>query len=280
MRFLLRIRLVRSCALGKAIPICGIAGDQQSALFGQLCLKPGSVKNTYGTGAFLLMNTGSQPVRSHKGLLTTVAWSIDGKVTYAMEGSVFVAGAVVQWLRDEMQLIRTAAESEEVAKSVSDTNGAYLIPAFTGLGAPYWDAYARGTIVGLTRGVNRSHIVRAALESIAYQTQEVLYAMQEDACVNMSVLKVDGGASVNRFLMQFQSDILGIEVRKPQNIETTARGAAYFAGLACGFYESVDALYALECPEESFTPAMEREKAAELIDGWKKAVRRSRNWAR
>lgn len=266
--------------LGGVIPICGIAGDQQAALFGQLCFAPGSVKNTYGTGAFLLMNTGTQPVRSHKGLLTTVAWRIDGIPTYALEGSVFVAGAVVQWLRDEMGLLRTAEESEELALSVPDTNGAYFVPAFTGLGAPYWDAYARGTIVGLTRGVNRKHVVRAALEAIAYQTEKVLSAMREDACVNMSALKADGGASANRFLMQFQADILQMEVRRPKSVETTARGAAYLAGLGCGFFSSLQDLESLALPEDIFSPTMAQEDVQIRLDGWDRAVRRAKNWAR
>ncbi len=266
--------------LGGEIPVCGIAGDQQAALFGQLCLNPGDVKNTYGTGAFLLMNTGSQPVRSHKGLLTTVAWRIDGKTTYAMEGSVFVAGAVVQWLRDEMHMIHSASETEMLAESVDDTNGAYFVPAFTGLGTPHWDAYARGAIVGLTRGVNRNHIVRAALESIAYQSAEVLSAMQEDACVNMKSLKVDGGASANRFLMQFQADILNMEVCRPESVETTARGAAYLAGLACGFFPNIKTLYALPAESESFMPKMKAEEIEKRMAGWKKAVLRARNWAR
>ncbi len=266
--------------LGGMIPVCGVAGDQQAALFGQLCFAPGSVKNTYGTGAFLLMNTGSQPVRSHKGLLTTVAWRIDGKPTYALEGSVFVAGAVIQWLRDEMGMLRTAGESETCALSVPDTNGAYFVPAFTGLGAPYWDAYARGTIVGLTRGVNRNHIVRAALEAVAYQTEEVLSAMQEDACVNMAVLKADGGASANRFLMQFQADILNMEVRRPKSVETTARGAAYLAGLGCGFFHSAEELAELAPPDDVFTPSMTQEEAQDRLASWKRAVARSKNWAR
>ena len=226
------------------------------------------------------MNTGTQPVRSHKGLLTTVAWRIDGIPTYALEGSVFVAGAVVQWLRDEMGLLRTAEESEELALSVPDTNGAYFVPAFTGLGAPYWDAYARGTIVGLTRGVNRKHIVRAALEAIAYQTEKVLSAMREDACVNMSALKADGGASANRFLMQFQADILQMEVRCPKSVETTARGAAYLAGLGCGFFSSLQDLESLALPEDIFSPTMAQEDVQIRLDGWDRAVRRAKNWAR
>lgn len=226
------------------------------------------------------MNTGSQPVRSHKGLLTTVAWQIDGKPTYALEGSVFVAGAVIQWLRDEMGMLRTADESEALALSVPDTNGAYFVPAFTGLGAPYWDAYARGTIVGLTRGVNRSHIVRAALEAVAYQTEEVLAVMQEDACVNMSVLKADGGASTNHFLMQFQADILNMEVRRPKSVETTVRGAAYLAGLGCGFFHSAEELAKLAPSDDVFVPTMAEKDVQTRLSGWKRAVACTKNWAR
>ncbi|HOA20783.1 MAG TPA: glycerol kinase GlpK, partial [Sedimentibacter sp.] len=223
---------------GAEIPISGIAGDQQAALFGQLCFQEGMVKNTYGTGCFMLMNTGEKIVQSHKGLITTIAWGLQGKVEYALEGSVFVAGAAIQWLRDELKIIHEAADSEYFANKVKDTKGVYVVPAFTGLGAPYWDMYARGAIVGLTRGAGRNHIIRATLESIAYQTKDIIEAMIEDSGINLTVLKVDGGASANNFLMQFQSDILNVNIERPEITETTALGAAYLAGLATGFWKS------------------------------------------
>ncbi|MEK6265957.1 MAG: glycerol kinase GlpK, partial [Clostridium sp.] len=222
---------------GSEIPIAGAAGDQQAALFGQCCYEPGAAKNTYGTGAFLLMNTGEEAVESKNGLLTTIAWGIDGKVQYALEGSVFIAGAAIQWLRDELRMIDNAADSERYATAVEDTNGVYVVPAFVGLGAPYWDAYARGAIVGLTRGAKKEHLIRATLESIAYQTNDVLKAMQEDSGIELKALKVDGGACANNFLMQFQADILGVQVDRPEIIETTALGAAYLAGLAVGYWK-------------------------------------------
>ena len=262
---------------GAAIPICGAAGDQQAALFGQRCFAPGEAKNTYGTGCFLLMNTGSVPVESANGLLTTVAWEVEGKVEYALEGSVFAAGAAVQWLRDEMRLIATAGESEKLALEVADTNGCYMVPAFVGLGAPYWDPYARGAIVGLTRGMNRSHIVRATLESLAYQTSDVLFAMQEDAGIRLASLKVDGGASANGFLMQFQADIIGAPVLRAQNAESTALGAACLAGLACGFWKSREELCFLRQPER-FAPMMGEALRQEKLAGWKRAVRAARAW--
>lgn len=221
---------------GKPIPIAGAAGDQQAALFGQTCFEAGEAKNTYGTGCFLLMNTGEKPVFSDNGLVTTIAWGIDGKVNYALEGSIFVAGAAIQWLRDELKLVDCAADSEYMAKKVPDTNGCYVVPAFTGLGAPHWDQYARGTIVGLTRGCNKYHIIRATLESIAYQTNDVIKAMKADSGIELSALKVDGGASANNFLMQTQSDIINAPVNRPQCVETTAMGAAYLAGLAVGYW--------------------------------------------
>ena len=227
---------------GGEIPIGGAAGDQQSALFGQTCFQAGEAKNTYGTGCFLLMNTGEKPVFSEHGLVTTIAWGIDDKVYYALEGSIFVAGAAIQWLRDEMHLIDSAADSEYMAKKVPDTNGCYVVPAFTGLGAPYWDQYARGTIVGITRGVNKYHIIRATLESLAYQTNDVLKAMEADSGIKLSALKVDGGASANDFLMQTQADVIGAPVHRPECIETTAMGAAYLAGLAVGYWKNKDAV--------------------------------------
>ncbi|WFA08384.1 glycerol kinase GlpK [Tissierella sp. Yu-01] len=263
---------------GAQIPISGIAGDQQAALFGQACFEPGMAKNTYGTGCFMLMNTGEEMIPSKNGLLTTIAWGVDGKVEYALEGSIFVAGAVVQWLRDEMKLISDAADSEYFARKVKDNNGVYLVPAFVGLGAPYWDAYARGTIVGLTRGANKNHIIRASLESIAYQTRDVLEAMQEDSGINLQTLKVDGGAVANNFLMQFQSDILGVPVHRPNIIETTALGAAYLAGLAVGFWTNKDEITNRWSVDRIFEPEMEEDKMKSLYKGWKKAVTKSLKW--
>jgi len=262
--------------LGGKIVISGAAGDQQAALFGQCCFEKGEVKNTYGTGCFLLMNTGETPMQSKNGLLTTMAASDSDKAVYALEGSVFIAGAVVQWLRDEMQLVRTAAQTEEAARAVEDTNGVYLVPAFTGLGAPYWDAYARGTMVGLTRGAKKEHIIRAALESIAYQTADVLHAMEQDAGVDILNLKVDGGASANGFLLQFQSDIMDVTVHRPQCIETTALGAAYLAGLAVGYWKDKEEIRANWSLDASFTADMDTEKRERLLRGWHRAVKCAR----
>ena len=263
---------------GAEIPIAGIAGDQQAALFGQACYKPGMAKNTYGTGCFMLMNTGEEMIPSKNGLLTTIAWGVNGKVEYALEGSIFVAGASVQWLRDELRLIDDAKDSEYFATQVQDTNGVYVVPAFVGLGAPYWDMYARGTIVGLTRGSNRNHIIRATLESIAYQSRDILEAMQEDSKIRLKALKVDGGAVENDFLMQFQSDILGVPVDRPRIIETTALGAAYLAGLAVGFWSSKDEISRKRISNKKFQPKMSENKKKELYLGWKRAVDRSKNW--
>ena len=261
-------------------PIAGAAGDQQSALFGQTCFNAGEAKNTYGTGAFLLMNTGDRPVFSKNGLVTTIAWGLDGKVNYALEGSVFVAGAAIQWLRDEMRLIDSAADSEYMAGKVEDTNGCYVVPAFTGLGAPHWNQYARGTIVGLTRGVNKCHIIRATLESLAYQVNDILQAMQADSGIKLAALKVDGGASSNNFLMQFQSDVCNSPVERPECVETTAIGAAYLAGLAVGFWKDKNDVIANSKIERTFVPAMDDEKRNALIKGWNKAVRCAFNWAK
>lgn len=258
---------------GREVPIAGAGGDQQCALFGQTCFERGEVKNTYGTGGFMLMNTGTAPVNSHNGLVTTIAWGVDDKVEYALEGSIFVAGAAVQWLRDELGLIRDAAESEVLAKSVPDANGCYVVPAFVGLGAPYWDQYARGAIVGLTRGVNRNHIVRATLESIAYQVNDVLMAMQEDSGMSITSLRVDGGACDNDFLMQFQADILNISVVRPYCIETTAMGAAYLAGLAVGYWRSKEDILANHVIAAEFKPQMGQAKRENLLQGWHNAVK-------
>ncbi len=258
---------------GREVPIAGAGGDQQCALFGQTCFERGEVKNTYGTGGFMLMNTGTAPVNSHNGLVTTIAWGVDDKVEYALEGSIFVAGAAVQWLRDELGLIRDAAESEVLAKSVPDANGCYVVPAFVGLGAPYWDQYARGAIVGLTRGVNRNHIVRATLESIAYQVNDVLMAMQEDSGMPITSLRVDGGACDNDFLMQFQADILNTSVVRPYCIETTAMGAAYLAGLAVGYWLSKEEILANHVIAAEFKPQMGQAKRENLLQGWHNAVK-------
>ena len=260
--------------LGENIPVCGIAGDQQAALFGQRCFSEGDIKNTYGTGCFLLMNTGDKPFESENGLLTTIAASTkNDKVTYALEGSVFVGGAVVQWLRDEMGLIKTSAESESAALSVKDSAGVYIVPAFAGLGAPYWDMYARGTICGLTRGANKNHIIRAALESIAYQTNDLITAMKADTGLQISSLKADGGAAANGFLMQFQSDISALSVVCPNSTEATAAGAAYLAGLGIGFWKSTDELMSLNCENTVFTPKTTEKERTRLLDGWKCAVK-------
>ena len=268
----------KGCRIDDGIPIAGVAGDQQSALFGQCCFEPGEVKNTYGTGCFLLMNTGKDAVRSGNGLLTTIAASQDAEVRYALEGSVFVAGAVIKWLRDELGLIRTAAESEDCCRRVPDTNGVYVVPAFTGLGAPYWDQYARGSILGLTRGAGRDHIVRAAVESLAYQAADLIKAMEADAGVALAALKVDGGAAANNFLMEFQADILNAHVIRPTCLETTALGAAYLAGLAVGFYKDTEEIRSNWACGREFVPEMSAEKRQELYAGWKKAVKRAMHW--
>ncbi len=265
---------------GTQIPIAGVAGDQQAALFGQCCFAPGEGKNTYGTGCFLLMNTGEKPVQSQNGLLTTVAIGLKGKVEYALEGSVFVGGASIQWLRDELRVISTAAESEKLALAVKDTVGAYVVPAFTGLGAPHWDPYARGTIVGMTRGFSREHLVRATLESIAYQAADVVRSMEQDAKIPISHLRVDGGACANGFLMQFQSDILHIPVIRPSCIETTALGAAYLAGLAVGYWKNREEILTNQTTDSIFTPEMKEETRRKKISGWKRAVQLSKGWAR
>lgn len=269
-----------SSFFGGEIPIAGAAGDQQAALFGQTCFKAGEAKNTYGTGCFMLMNTGEMPVVSKNDLVTTIAWGLDGKVYYALEGSIFVAGAAIQWLRDELHIIDTAPDSEYMATKVKDTNGCYVVPAFTGLGAPYWDQYARGTIVGITRGVNKYHIIRATLESLAYQTNDVIKAMQNDAGITLSSLKVDGGACANNFLMQFQADIIGAPVKRPICVETTAMGAAYLAGLAVGYWASKEEVVKNWKISKIFEPNMSEERRKELVDGWDKAVKYSFGWAK
>jgi glycerol kinase len=261
------------------IPIAGIAGDQQAALFGQLCTKPGMVKNTYGTGCFMLMNTGEKAITSKNNLLTTIAWQVDGKTEYALEGSVFIAGAVVQWLRDELKIIRTSAEVEKLAAQVQDTDGVYLVPAFAGLGAPHWNQYARGTIFGLTRGSSNAHIARAALDSIAYQTYDVLKAMEADSGIHIKELRVDGGATVNNQLMQFQSDILNTKVVRPKVTETTALGAAYLAGLAVGYWKNVGDIQEQWQVDKQFSPVMDDGKRKELLNGWQRAVKASIAWA-
>ena len=265
---------------GKEIPIAGAAGDQQAALFGQTCFNPGEAKNTYGTGCFMLMNTGETPVYSQNGLVTTIAWGLDGKVNYALEGSIFVAGASIQWLRDELRIIESAADSEYMAKKVKDTNGCYVVPAFTGLGAPYWDQYARGTIVGLSRGVNKYHIIRATLESIGYQVNDVLHAMKADSGIDLATLKVDGGASANDFLMQFQSDIINAPVKRPSCVETTAMGAAYLAGLAVGYWNSKEDVIKNWAVDKIFSPIMGEDERERKIKGWNKAVKYSFGWAK
>lgn len=265
---------------GAQIPIAGCAGDQQAALFGQTCFEEGSAKNTYGTGCFMLMNTGENIVESKHGLLTTIAWGVDGKVEYALEGSIFIGGASIQWLRDELRIIDSAPDSEYMAKKVKDTNGCYVVPAFTGLGAPHWDQYARGTIVGLTRGVNKYHIIRATLESLAYQVNDVLQAMKADSGIDLAALKVDGGASANDFLMQFQSDIINAPVKRPCCVETTAMGAAYLAGLAVGYWGSKEDVIKNWAIDKVFTPAMDGEDREEKIKGWNKAVKCSFGWAK
>lgn len=263
---------------GARIPIAGIAGDQQAALFGQNCFKPGMVKNTYGTGCFVLMNTGQEMIRSKNGLLTTIAWGIDGKVSYALEGSVFIAGAAIQWLRDELRLVYDSPQSEYYANKIEDTDGVVVVPAFTGLGAPYWDMYARGGIFGLTRGTKREHLVRATLESLAYQSKDVIEAMQEDAKIPLAYLRVDGGASANNFLMQFQADMLNTEVHRPRTLETTSLGAAYLAGLAVGYWKDLDEISEDFSIDRTFKPQMSQEKRDKNYKYWKKAIERSMDW--
>ena len=263
---------------GRSIPIAGAAGDQQAALFGQACFTPGQAKNTYGTGCFLLMNTGDKPVFSSSGLVTTVAWGLGSRVSYALEGSIFVAGAAIQWLRDEMRLIDSAADSEYHAGKVADTAGCYVVPAFTGLGAPYWDQYARGAIVGLTRGVNKNHIIRATLESIAYQVSDVLEAMRADSGIALTSLKVDGGASSNNVLMQLQADILQVTVHRPVCVETTALGAAYLAGLAVDYWSSQEEIARNWAVDRTFLPAITTQERDKKLQGWKRAVTRAFDW--
>ena len=265
---------------GGPIKIAGVAGDQQAALFGQTCFEPGMAKNTYGTGCFMLMNVGDKPIYPNNGLLTTVAWGLDGKVEYALEGSVFVAGASIQWLRDELKIVDTAPDSEYFATRVKDTNGCYVVPAFTGLGAPYWDPYARGAITGLTRGVNKYHLIRATVESLAFQTSDVLAAMEEGSGVKLNALKVDGGACKNNFLMQFQSDIIDAPVHRPVCVETTAMGASYLAGLAVGFWASKEDVIKNWAIDREFTPEMDEAQRAAELKGWKKAVQTTFGWAK
>ena len=277
-----------SCIYGETDPeffggpvlIAGAAGDQQAALFGQTCFKPGEAKNTYGTGCFMLMNTGSKPIFSKNNLLTTIAWGLDGEVTYALEGSVYVAGAAIQWLRDELRVIDSAPDMEYFATRVKDTNGCYMVPAFTGLGAPYWDPYARGAIVGLTRGVNKYHIIRAAVESLAFQTYDVLHAMELDSGKKLSGLKVDGGASHNNFLLQFQADISNSSVVRPSCVETTAMGAAYLAGLAVGYWKSKEDVIANRSVDREFIPEMDGDRREKELAGWAQAVSATRGWAK
>lgn len=264
---------------GGEIKIAGAAGDQQAALFGQACFRVGEVKNTFGTGGFLLMNTGNKPVQSHKGLVTTVAWGVNDKVNYALEGSIFVAGAAIQWLRDELRLLEDARDSEYMAQKVTDTNGCYVVPAFTGLGAPHWDQYARGTIVGLTRGCNKNHIIRATLDSLCYQVNDVLHTMEEDAEIKIHSLKVDGGAAANNYLMQAMADISNVPVDRPSCVETTALGAAYLAGLAVGYWNSMEEIQANWASERIFMPAISEEQRRKMLHGWKKALRCARSWA-
>ena len=265
---------------GGSIKIAGAAGDQQAALFGQTCFTAGEAKNTYGTGCFMLLNTGVKPVFSQNGLVTTIAWGLDGKVNYALEGSIFIAGAAIQWLRDQLKVIDSAADSEYMATKVKDTNGCYVVPAFAGLGAPHWDQYARGTIVGLTRGVNKYHIIRATLESLAYQVNDVLDAMKADSGIDLAALKVDGGASANNFLMQTQADIIGAPVNRPVCVETTAMGAAYLAGLAVGYWASKEDVIKNWAIDAVFKPAISADERAKKIKGWKKAVKYSFGWAK
>ncbi len=265
---------------GGPVPLGGAAGDQQAALFGQTCFAPGEAKNTYGTGCFLLMNTGDKPVFSQNGLVTTIAWGLDGKITYALEGSIFVAGAAIQWLRDGLRLIDSSSDSEYMARKVPDANGCYVVPAFTGLGAPHWDQYARGTIVGLTRGVNKYHIIRATLEAMCYQVNDVLEAMRADSGIQLASLKVDGGASANNLLMQIQADISGAPVDRPRCVETTAMGAAYLAGLAAGYWRSKEEVVQNWTIDRSFRPAVSQEERTRRVKGWNKALQCACGWAR
>ena len=264
--------------VGAEVPIAGVAGDQQAALFGQMCLTEGCVKNTYGTGCFMLMNTGETPVLSENGLLTTIAWGIDGKITYALEGSIFMAGATIQWLRDNLGIISSAPECDRLAETVEDTQGVYLVSAFQGMGSPYWDMGARAGVVGLTRSANKAHLCRAALESIAYRSRDILEVMEKDSGLSLRTMKVDGGASRSNIMMQFQADILDSEVVRPASIETTALGAAYLAGLAVGFWPSVDVLKEIWEEDSRFVPSMKGEKRSELYSGWKHAVERCLDW--
>lgn len=261
------------------VPIAGIAGDQQSALFGQRCIKSGMVKNTYGTGCFMVMNTGDKPIKSENNLLTTIGWQVDGKVEYALEGSIFIAGAVVQWLRDELGIIRNSSDVEKLAASVDDNDGVYLVPAFAGLGAPHWDQHARGTMVGLTRGTGSGHIARAALEGIAYQVMDVLKAMEADSGIDIQELRVDGGATANNLLMQFQADILQAPVVRPQILETTALGAAYLAGLAVGYWDSQQEINEQWKEDQKFVPEMATSRSDELIAGWNRALKAAKSWS-
>ena len=263
----------------RRLPISGIAGDQQAALFGQVCSQPGMAKNTYGTGCFMLLQTGEKPILSKNNLLTTIAWELDGKVHYALEGSVFIAGAVVQWLRDGLGMIRSSNEIESLARKAKDNDGVYLVPAFSGLGAPHWDPYARGTLIGLTRGTNRSHIARAALESIAYQSTDLLRAMESDADITLKEMRVDGGASVNNLLMQFQADILNKPVVRPKVTETTALGAAYLAGLAVGFWKDIEEINQKWQVDKTFEPKMEQQEREKLLNNWHRAVERAKEWS-
>lgn len=265
---------------GGAIPISGAAGDQQAALFGQTCFNPGEAKTTYGTGCFMLMNIGERPVLSKNGLVTTIAWGLDGKVNYALEGSVFVAGAAIQWLRDELKMIDSSVDSEYMAKKVKDTNGCFVVPAFTGLGAPYWDQYARGAILGLTRGVNKCHIIRAALDSLCYQVNDVLQGMKADSGVEVPALKVDGGASANNYIMQTQADLINLPVNRPQCVETTAMGAAYLAGLAIGYWADQEEIVKIWEVDQVFLPGINAEQRRQMVSGWKKAVQCACGWAR
>jgi glycerol kinase len=264
----------------EGVPIAGIAGDQQAALFGQMCTNPGMVKCTYGTGSFMLLNTGEKPVASRNKLLTTVAWKVNGRTSFALEGSIFIAGAVVQWLRDELQIIRSAEEIEELAGSVPDTAGVFLVPAFSGLGAPHWDQYAKGTITGLTRGSNRAHIARAALEGIAFQVADVLAAMESDSGVPVKELRVDGGAARNNLLMQIQADLLGVRVTRPANPETTVLGATYLAGLAVGYWPDQETIAKQWTADRKFKPSLDVEKRRERQNGWVRALQRAQNWER
>ena len=270
----------KDCLIGDGIAIAGAAGDQQAALFGQCCFRSGDVKNTYGTGCFLLMNTGDWPVISKNGLLTTIAAGVDDQIQYALEGSVFVAGAAIQWLRDDLRMIDHAAESEEYCKKVKDSNGIYVVPAFTGLAAPYWDPYARGTIVGITRGTKKEHLIRATVESLAYQVTDVIEAMEKEAGLSLASLKVDGGACANDFLMQFQADLLNAKVERPKCIETTALGAAYLAGIGVGYWKNSEEIRKNWALEHTFLPKQEENWRKEVRKGWKKAVSCAGGWAR